>query len=63
MRATSNKPYVPDEAGKNERTRQSLAAIDSGQVFEDDEVADFLDSLDSENPLPMPRKVKSPPER
>jgi len=63
MRATSNKPREPDESEKNQRTRQSLAAIDDGQVFEDGEVADFLDSLGTENPLPMPYKMKSPPER
>jgi hypothetical protein len=63
MRATSNKPREPDASEKNQRTRQSLAAIDNGQVFEDDEVADFLDSLDTENPLPLPYKMKSPPER
>jgi hypothetical protein len=47
MRATSYKRLVLGEAEKNDRSRQSLFAIDSGQVFDDDEVADFLENLDS----------------
>jgi hypothetical protein len=63
MRATSYKQNVLSEAEKNDRSRRSLSAIDIGQVFDDDEVADFLENLDSENPIPIPRKVKSSPMR
>ena len=47
MRATSYKPYALSEAEKNERSRRSLAAIDDGQVFDDDELADYFEKLDS----------------
>ena len=63
MRATSYKRYALSEAEKNDRSRQSLSAIDDGLVFEDDEIADFLEKLDSESPLPIPRKVKLSPKR
>ena len=63
MKATSYKRYTLSEAEKNERSRQSLSAIDNGQVFDDDEIAEFLEKLDSESPLPIPRKVKLSPKR
>ncbi len=47
MRATSDKRYALSEAEKNDRSRQSLSAIDDGLVFEDDEIADFFEKLDS----------------
>jgi len=63
MKAASHRHYGFNDAEKNDRSRQSLSAIDCGQVFDDDEIADFLKNLDSENPLPIPRKVNSSPKR
>lgn len=47
MNATSYKRYALSEAEKNDRSLQSLSAIDDGLVFEDDEIADFFEKLDS----------------
>lgn len=46
--------WVDWEEQKNRLTMEAIEAADRGDVIDDDEVAAWIESLDSENPLPLP---------
>jgi len=50
--------WVDWEEQKNRLTVEAIEAADRGDVIDDDEVAAWIDSLDSDNPLPLPAAKK-----
>jgi predicted transcriptional regulator len=47
--------WVAEEELKRQLILESLADVEAGRVFDDDVVGAWLDSLDTDNPLPRPR--------
>ncbi len=46
--------WVDWEEEKERRTLEGLADIDAGRVVSDEDVKVWIDSLDTDNPLPVP---------
>ena len=46
--------WVDWEEEKNRLTLEAIEAADRGEVVDDSAVAAWIESLDSENPLPLP---------
>ena len=47
--------WVNDEEERYRLTLQALANVDAGKVVDDEAVQAWLDSLDTDAPLPMPQ--------
>ena len=50
--------WVDWEEEKHRLTLEGLAAVDRGEFIEDSEVKAWIDSLDTDNPLPLPTARK-----
>jgi len=50
--------WVEWEEEKHRRTLQGLVDIDAGRVVDDEQVRAWIESLDTDNPLPMPQSGK-----
>ncbi|MGI9282020.1 MAG: CopG family ribbon-helix-helix protein [Endozoicomonas sp.] len=47
--------WIDQEEERDRLTREALADVDSNAVIDHQAVQEWADSLDSENPLPVPR--------
>ncbi len=47
--------WVDREAERDRLTRQALESVDAGRLIDHERVEEWLDSLSSENPKPVPR--------
>jgi predicted transcriptional regulator len=47
--------WIEQEEERDRLTREALADVDAGQVIDHRAVQAWADSLDDENPLPLPR--------
>lgn len=50
--------WVDWEEEKHRLTLEGLAAVDRGELIDDAEVKAWVESLDSDNPLPLPKVGK-----
>lgn len=50
--------WVDWEEGKHRMTLEGLAAVDRGELIDDAEVKAWIESLDTDNPLPAPKAGK-----
>ncbi|WP_410499519.1 CopG family ribbon-helix-helix protein [Chitinibacter sp. S2-10] len=47
--------WVEQEEERNRLTREALAEVDAGLVIDHQSIQAWADSLDTDNPLPVPR--------
>jgi len=47
--------WLDREAVRDRLTREALASVDQGRLIDHERVEEWLDSLGSENPKPMPQ--------
>jgi predicted transcriptional regulator len=47
--------WVDREEEKDRLTREAMAEVDAGHVVEDADVAAWIESLDTDHPLPQPK--------
>lgn len=50
--------WVDWEEQKHQMTLQGLADIEAGRVVDDEQVGAWIESLDSDSPLPLPQSGK-----
>jgi len=50
--------WIAEEEEKYRLTLEASAEVDAGNLIDDDEVAIWIESLDTDNPLPLPQPRK-----